>query len=168
MKKIPLFIVLLLLIVNTSVGYAQKDIVCKGTITDSITRLPLEDVRIYKIFNSDTVMFQTNPAGEFQISLQAGSKLFLKKTGYAWRIVSVSDNKIQQIKMKPSTPSSGPLITRTDTGKSFNNEDVDLYFNGQLVPFSEMNDALDIHGEEIISVSLKTGEKRGEMYIETR
>ena len=170
MKKIPLFIVFSLFIVSTAVGYAQQDIVCKGIITDSTTNLPLEDVRIYKIFNSDTIMYQTNASGEFKIPLQAGSKLFLKKKGYAWQNVRISNNEIQQIQMKPSKQSSPSpiIITREDTGKTYGNDSIDVYFNGHLVPASELNDALSIDVNEIITFSLRTTDERGVMYFQIK
>ena len=166
MKNNNLYFFIILLITHISVGYAQQNIVCKGKITDVNTNLPLQEVKIFKVFNGDTVMYQSNATGDFQISLQSGSKLLLRKPGYAWKTVRVSNDEILQIKLTPSKPQN-PTIHNTKEDKIY---EADVYINGQLVPKSEVNDALSLDPKEITNLSTRTNKVtgRGEMHIETK
>ena len=107
MNKKYLCFYILLLLVSVSIGYAQQEIIYKGKIVNSFN-LPLKDVRICKTYN-DTVFFQSDAVGEFQISVQTDTKLLFKKNGYAWQIVGVNDNDLQLIKMVYSKSSLRPL-----------------------------------------------------------
>ena len=160
----------LLLLINVSTGYTQQNVVCKGQITDSTTNSPLNDVSIYRVFNGDTVLYKSNAEGSFQISLQTGSRLLLKKSGYAWKIARVNNSDILQIKMVKSKPTNKPsiYIINNDT---IDNE-VDVYFDGQIVPLSEINDAYSISPDEIGGFTIITKEKsndgKGKIYIISR
>ena len=166
-KLLSIFVLLLAIIVST--GYAQQEIVCKGKIVDSGTHSPLKDVRIFRVFNGDTVLFHSNAAGEFQIPLQTGSRLLLKKSGYAWQIVRINNNDFQQIQMVTSKPSPKPSITNPVTGVI--DYDIDVYIDGQLVPEHEVNDAMMDLAKEIAGI--RTVQKqasqdgRGKIYIRT-
>ena len=166
MKNKLLSIFVLLLVILVSTGYAQQEIVCKGKIVDSGTYSPLKDVRIFRVFNGDTVLFQSNAAGEFQIPLQTGSRLLLKKSGYAWQIVRVNNNDIQQIKMVLSK--QWPKPTAITNG--IVDDDIDLYIDGQLVPEYEVNDAMGLTKEiSLIKTIPKQISKdgRGKIYLTT-
>ena len=169
MKNRLLYFFVLLLITGVSTGIAQQQLVCRGKIVDSDSNSPMKDVMIYKVFNGDTVMFQSNAAGEFQIPLQTGSRLLLKKSGYAWQIVRVNNNDFQQIKMVRSKPLPRPTLTNPETGEI--DDDIDLYIDGQLVPKSDVNDAMSGLANELsgLRVIPKQGSRdgRGKIYMRT-
>ena len=136
MKNKKLYTFVLLLTIGLSIGYAQQDFIYRGKIVDANTNLPLQDVSIYRISASDTLKTQCNSNGEFQLSLKVGSKLLLKKSGYAWQIVRITNNDLQQIKLAPSKPDME--ISFSDAGGSV---ETDVYFGGLLVPKEEWVDA---------------------------
>ena len=165
MKNKTLKILILLLITNLSTGYAQKNIVCKGTITDAGTNKPLNDVLIYSAFNGDTVLYKSNAAGTFQMSLQTGSKLLLKKAGYTWQFFRAYNNDIQHIKMTRSKPQEKLTIIKAD-GKAV--ENLTVTFDGQPVTESEWDDAMSIDFKEV-NFGIKTNKDGStQFYIETR
>ena len=166
-KKI--FALMLFLIIN--IGYAQQDFIFRGIITDANSNLPLPDVRIYRINAGDTLKSQCNSNGEFQLSLNVGSRLLLKKSGYAWQIVRITNNDLQQIKLIPSKQENSEIILYDLDDKRKEGE-VDFYFNGQLVQKTEWADALSIDPNEIRGVGVRDAklskDGRHKFYIETK
>jgi len=169
MNKKRIFILFFVLTTSLLTGHTQQQIVCKGKIIDSSNNLPLQNVKIYKVFNSDTVLYQSNNAGEFQISLQMGSRLLLKKSGYAWQIVRINTDDIKQIKMVSSKNSSKPIISYD----GIIDDDIDLYIDGQLVPESEVIDAISLDSKDLDLSFLRVISKqmskngRSKMYLKT-
>ena len=130
-----------LLIINLT-GYAQ-DITCRGIIIDANTNLPLQDVRIY----SDNTLTLSRENGEFQMPpLKAGSKLILKKSGYAWYVLRVTNNDMQQVKLVPSDPQNLDLSIG---GRPSDESNLEVYFDGRLVPKAEWADALSADRNEV-------------------
>lgn len=164
MKNKTKTLLILLLITNLSAGYAQQNMVCKGKITDVGTHDPLKDVNIYRVSNGDTTLFKSNAAGEFQIPLQTGARLLLKKTGYAWQIVRIYNNDIQHIKMSRSKPSMNPTIFADEKVV----ENIVVTFDGQPVPQSEIDDALSIDFNDINFGIRKTKDGSTEFYMITK
>ncbi|MGV8096473.1 MAG: hypothetical protein AB2L24_31845 [Mangrovibacterium sp.] len=159
------FYLLLFLLSHMLMGYAQQDFVYRGKIADASTKLPLQDVKIYKICNGDTIMTRCNVNGEFQILLNTDSKLFFKKKGYAWHIVKISNKDNLQIYLTPSKKRS-----KTDIGIE-NYDKKDVYFDGQLVPQEEWDDAGSIdpdlaHLEILSGKYSKDG--RNKIYFKTK
>ena len=152
MKNKKLYAFLLLLAINLSTIYAQEEIICRGKIVDANTNLPLQDVRIYE---GETLITQSNSNGEFQLSLESSSKFLLKKSGYGWYVLRVKNDDIQQIEMVPSKPPGQP-----------NNND--FYFDGQLVPASEVNDASNINPDEIRDFNVRVTGGKQSMYLYTK
>ena len=138
MKNKILNTLVLLLLINLSTIYAQQNLTCSGRIIDANTNLPLQGVRIY-LAKANEFKTQSNSNGEFQLSLEAGSGLLFKKSGYGWFFLRITNNDTQQIKL---VPSEGEGITFHDMdGNKREYDGVDLYFNGQLVPEAERIDA---------------------------
>ena len=127
---------LLFFLLHASISYTQQNFVLNGKIADADTKQPLQDVRIYKIFNGDTITTQCNLKGEFQISLNTDSKLLFKKRGYAWHIIKITNREPLQIYLKPTTLTMNMEKEKVDN--------TDFYINGHLVPREEMEDALGI------------------------
>lgn len=143
------FYLLLLFLIHVSIIYAQQDFLFNGKIADANTKLPLQDVRIYKIRNADTIKIQSNLNGEFQILLNTDSQLFFKKNGYAWHIVKITNGETQLIYLKPASATIAIGIARVN--------DTDIYFNGHRVPREEWEDALSIDKGLIRSISIRSG-----------
>lgn len=147
-------------------GFAQQNFLCKGKIVDFNTKLPLQDVRIYCTYNNrDTIETLCNMKGEFQISLQTGSKLLFKKRGYAWHVVKIANKEIQQISLKPSRP-----IPKIQFQGEEDLDNTDIYVDGQLVPREEWDDAFSMDREEKTlgtASSRVTKDKRNKIYIIT-
>ena len=138
-----------LLVINLTAGYAQ-DITCKGIITDANTNLPLQDVRIYPSNALNTLIAQSGENGEFQLPpLKAGSKLIVKKSGYAWYVLRVNSNDLQQVKLVPIKPSG--------SNHTINGEiaELKLYFDGQLVPEEDMDEAMSVDSSEAGMVNFR-------------
>ena len=165
MKYIRLDYFLLLFMVNVLTSYSQDSFVFNGQIMDINAGLPLQDVKIYCINNSDTTETSSNKKGEFQISIQAGSKLFLKKPGFAWHFVKIYNNDERKIYLTPSKNYS-----EKDIGKQ-NFDTTDFYFNDHLVPQDEWDDASSIDQSMVRSInaysSKTTNDKRNKIYIYT-
>ena len=135
MKKI-LNTFIFLLVINLTAGYAQ-DITCKGIIVDAKTNLPLQGVRICSSDNINNILALSNENGEFQLPpLKVDSKLILKfNIGYVWYVLRVANNDPQQIKLVPSSKEF------KINEKQATEQDLKMYFNGQLVPKEEWGDA---------------------------
>ena len=165
MKNKTLSTFVFLLIINLSAGYAQN-IMCRGTIVDADTNLPLREVSIYKERDINTVLLKSNNAGEFQISIQTGSRLLLKKSGYVWQIVRADNNNPQHIELVPSNPENSEIILR-DADEKRREGETNLYFNGQLVPETERTDALGIDKKEIKNIDVRIENGKQAFIIDT-
>ena len=152
-----------LLVINLTAGYAQ-DITCKGIITDAKTNLPLQDVRIC---SGATEWLCLN--GEFQLSpLKADYKLILKKSGYAWHVLRLKNNDLQQGKLVPSNPENSEIKFVNSDNKRIEDE-VDFYFDGQLVPKTEWADALSMDPKEIGNLEITLNrDGKPKLYIYTK
>ena len=138
-----LYTLILLLIINLSTIYAQQNFTCRGRIIDANTNLPLQDVKIY-LAKTNEFKTQSNSNGEFQLSLEAGSGLLFKKSGYGWFFLRITNNDAQQIKLVPSDPEKSDPIFFDMDGNKREYDGVDFYINGQLVPEVEKIDAYGI------------------------
>ena len=143
MKNKKIYVFLLLLVISLSAGYAQQT-VFKGIILDAETDLPLQDVGIYEDGVLKTVSGET---GEFGILFKANTKLVLKKSGYAWRILEVKNDDLQQvkeIKLRLSNPRNARFFIN---GREMPFE---LYFDGVLVPKEQVIDAMSVNMNGLI------------------
>ena len=146
MKNKILLTFVFLLGINLTAGYAQ-DIVCRGIIIDAETNLPLQDVRFCPSNNLNNIIALSSENGEFQLPpLKAGSKLILKKSSYAWYVLRVKNNDLQQVKLVPSNPEYSPYRIN---GKTVTENDLEIYFDEQLVPKAEWGDAMSVDSNEI-------------------
>ena len=142
MKNKILLTFVFLLGINLTAGYAQ-DIICRGIIIDAETNLPLQDVRIC-LGDTLTAIIKN---GEFQLPpLKADSKLIVKKSGYAWYVLRVKNNDLQQVKLVPSNPEYSPYSIN---GKTVTENDLEIYFDEQLVPKAEWGDAMSVDSNEL-------------------
>jgi len=157
------FYLSLLFLLHASILHAQQDFLFNGKIADADTKLPLQDVRIYKIHNTDTIKIQSNANGEFQILLNTDSKLFFKKNGYVWHIVKIANREPQQIYLRP-TPASAAIDIEGSGGiERVNN--TDFYFSGHLIPREEWLDALYIDRSLLLNVRTEIENGRYKFYL---
>ena len=161
------FYLSLLFLIHVSILHAQQDFLFNGKIADADTKLPLQDVRIYKIHNADTIMIRSNANGEFQILLNTDSHLFFKKNGYGWHIVKITNREPQQIYLSPASASADRIIEVDEMGneKADRSDDTDIYFNGHRVPREEWKDALSIDHSLIRGFSSRKEDGRNKFYF---
>ncbi|GHT08879.1 hypothetical protein FACS189426_05600 [Bacteroidia bacterium] len=114
----------------------------KAVIWDSITHKPLKDVRIAVIYQNDTTQIQSNSSGEFQYTAKPGTKLLLKKRGYAWRIVKVHEGAVKKIVLLPNKYNSEKEIGKENIDKT------EIIFDGQLVVREEWDDVGNMDKDE--------------------
>jgi len=169
MKKTILTFSVCFILLGTSLSFGQDLVVLKGVVRDSITKQVLSDVRIsvnpdpdkvliidYEnrriIVNPDTAFVRNNTTGEFQISVEKGSKIWFRKQGYLWKNIVVTGNDAVVIELPPSPSGLANLSLNAHNYRSDrNNPDIviEYYFNGVLIPEEEWNDVRitrdDIH-----------------------
>ena len=137
-------------------------------IADIETKLPLQDVRIYKIHNTDTIMIRSNANGEFQILLNTDSHLFFKKNGYGWHIVKITNREPQQIYLSPARANADRIIEVDEMGneKTVSSDDnTDVYFNGHRVYQEEWKDALSFDIVLLRNIMTKKEDGRSKFYF---
>ena len=90
-------------ILGTSLSFGQ-DVVWKGIVRDSITKEVLSDVRICLDQDMEGVLLDR--AGEFQISVEKGTKVWFRKKGYQWKNIVITNNGEGIIELNPSSSKS--------------------------------------------------------------
>jgi len=157
---------------HISICYAQQDFLCRGKISDAITKSPLKEVMVYKIYRGDTIKTQSNANGIFQISLNTDSRLFFKMKGYGWKFVEIANKDMLQIYLNPSE--KGTKFDFLGHDSVPNNDETDLFLNGQLVPKEEWDDAMGVlKGDtnlfkDIVLISSKMNKDgKNKVYVET-
>jgi len=115
----------------TSLSFGQE-VVWKGIVRDSITKEVLSDVRI--CLDQDMKGVLLNSAGEFQISVEKGTKVWFRKQGYKWGNIVVTNNSEGIIELPPSS-SSIPFFPSIHEGMI-----VECYINDVKITKEEWND----------------------------
>ena len=75
-------------------------------------------------------------------------------TSYAWYILRVTNNDMQQIKLVPSNPKNSIGLFSDAERQNKKEGEIDFYFDGQLVPKTEWADALSIDPTEIKNIDI--------------
>jgi hypothetical protein len=146
-----MYLIFLLGIFNISIIHAQKDdFVYKGIVMDSTTMTPLPKVDIYRISDTDTLKIQSDAAGKFEITVSKAAKLHFRKLGYAWHTVRINDKNVQNIYLLPSKPHKEKNI-----GKE-NYDSVEMFYDGEFVPFELWDDVGSIHPDEIANLEFRS------------
>ena len=171
MKNIYYHICLIVYIISVLTVSAQEDFIFSGIIVDIHTDEPLQNVKIYRIYDSDTIISHSNLKGEFQISLKTGTRLLLKKSGYAWHIVNVTRD-MKQIKLTPSKKLSHNFNNFNIAGEKQDENMVDIFFDGKLIPRAQWDDAISMDKDLIKNVKVMHSrinkDGRSKIYFESK
>ncbi|MDR0606211.1 MAG: hypothetical protein LBG80_18180 [Bacteroidales bacterium] len=145
-------ILLLFFIVTLNTLYAQQtEFKYKGVIKDSITMVALDSVRIYKIYNNDTIKILSDATGQFETVISTGTKFHFRKRGYGWQTIKVSDKNMQYIYLIPNKDSwvRNEAYYRTK-----------MIYNGEIVPREEWDDLANINRDEIASLEVFSSKEK--------
>lgn len=135
--------------INLQAIFAQNSVfVFKASIKDSITKAPLKNVRILRYHTGNAKEF-VSPDGNFEIPVEVGDKLHIRKKGYAWHSVKIKSKDIQDIFLVKSKSH------QKDIGLE-NYANTEVIYDGENVPQEDWDDVCSTNRDEIASLDIFT------------
>lgn len=143
MKKISVNLIFLLFCISGSMNAQDQRAVFMGIIMDSVSNVPLQNVRIYC---RDTVPVYSDIKGQFQIWMKSSDNLHFRKCGFAYHTEKIT-GKRQVIYLSKSNPE-----VCKNMSKKYPKGKPDVIFDGLIIPDEEWSDALSMDPSEIRSI----------------
>ena len=137
----------------TTLSFGQDQVVLRGTVRDSTNKQVLSDVRV--CINQDMVGVRNNASGEFQITVNKGSKVWFRKQGYRWESIIVTGNDVIIIDLPKSASNISNILSNNP------NHEHEYSIDGVLIPKEEWND-VRLTENDIATINI-TSPKEGVM-----